>query len=204
MSQIDHQTEETLSPLIASKRRQHLEWLRQRTIARNHADGLKVAKEEALKLRAPQDPTTEQTKARLREGTIERLLRTGRLNKQHERAADEIERVYIAITGSMLIKPHRWERLGHTNEPERWPASLSDAYINRYWPWVDELRDRRGVFIARSENNMAPPILDVVISVVVDGHAARDIANRHRCRRPKVIDWLIEGLDLYARKAGWV
>ncbi len=179
-----------------TKHRQHREWLRQRTLSRKYAGDLNDEAKEKELGRAVRQAHTEGTKRKFRKSLIEHLEEKGRIGAEEIRAADEIGRCYIAITGELLPRAQQYERTGHSHASPNWPASLTDAVVNRYRPWTDELSNRYKLG--------GPPIIDVCIGVIVDGQNSDELRHTYHCRRDKVQDWLISGLDLYARWARWV
>ena len=142
--------------------------------------------------RIPPTPETQAQFKRKGLGTIEVLLNKGRLLPEHITAADEIEWVFIGVTGALYAKGNIREPIDGSRT-NTMPESLAIAHRDRFKPWADWMK-----------KNKTPPIVSVCLDVIVEGKTACEIDRYRRWRKGKAVDYLIEGLDQYAKMAGWL
>jgi hypothetical protein len=139
---------------------------------------------------------TEQTRRRLKRDAIAELWADGKLRREQVRAANEIHKVFEAITSEGGARVHRYDgipREGGTDTRD-WPPTLRRAYSERYVPWRDEAARQavgRGTAVS------------VVLCVAVDNcgydQAARKIGVHHKT----ALRVLRESLYRYGELAGW-
>ena len=153
------------------------------------------------------DGPTPQTRARLRPDPLLRLQRLGRLEQRHLAAAEDIRRVFEALTLrlgaraldlSLLPAPKR--RRGRFLQPfERMREDLYQRYRQVFLPWAKTLRRRR---VAG-----APCPLAQVLEIVIEGRPLGEAAARHQRRRKDALDQLVselkDALTAYADRAGY-
>ena len=144
------------------------------------------------------DRGTVETQRKLRRGTLERLKERRILQPQQGDAADEIERVYLSIVGSLMPAGMAWERrdMAHRDAGLVVPPRLRYAYRQRYLPWA--------VSLARAKGVGGPPVFDTVIDVVINGVTAATLDRARRVREGTSARWLLYGLNRYAQLAGWL
>ena len=134
-----------------------------------------------------EDPATPQTKARLKQGTMSRLIENSRIGGEEVRAAQEIERVYFGLTCQLFARGATYgERLARSSGD--WPEWLVLAYHERYKPWADTVKQ---------------PILPVTVDILIEGMTGREIDTRRSWGKGKAVNFLIDGLQLYVDMAGW-
>ena len=132
-----------------------------------------------------------------KQNPLARLERDGVLGDNHMAAADEIERVFEAVSASYF--PRR-ARLGgvkvRTSPIERLPASMLEPF-DRYRPWAEET----------GSISITPEVtvLGATLHAVVDGWKLRDIEKL--CRKAQGHGFagamLKDSLDRYVEHAGW-
>ncbi len=129
-----------------------------------------------------------------RKTSMERMIEKKQLHPEMIQAAQEIERIYLALTGAVLIRSQGYERQDRSAG-----APLAErtavAYHLRYKPWADEL--------SRRKKGCAWPMLEVVVDVVVDGRSFDTIDQEHGWSHGVakfIVRWAL--LD-YAERAGW-
>ena len=135
------------------------------------------------------DPATPQTKARLKKGTLEKLITSGRISSTGPeiQAAEDIYRVWSSSThglGLAQSAPERVSRSFGTMDPS-W---LISARQDRYLPFM------------RTASNAEK---NIVVAVVIEGHSARALDRAYRKRSGTCLEILLHGLRRYAVLAGW-
>lgn len=141
---------------------------------------------------------TPETKAKLRPGTIERLLtaKEPKINSDHVRAADEIEWVMKGVFGFLYAKSNMRDHvdcIGPAGTAERLATSLAEAHQDRFKPWANWFKENR-----------CDPVVSVCLDIVTDGVTARELDAKYRKRKGWAANLLIEGLEKYAELAGWI
>lgn len=131
------------------------------------------------------DRGTTQTRHRLRESTIDRLIRQGRIDTDMERAAKEIDRVFTALTRRLGAKTSSWERVDSSND-ETVPAALQEAYLKRYIPWTKECKG-----------------LSIIFDIIIGDHQLKPIDRKYKRSDGFARDILLNGLKCYARITVW-
>lgn len=148
---------------------------------------------------------TRQTAARLRPDIIRRLYATGRIADHHALAARQIRTVFEAVGRSML--PHlmlgQWTGAAPRRRPGRDFLDRMNEHERHLWqryylPWTHELAAEIAAGI--------PGVrwLKLVIDVVVENCALREIEFAYGLGRGRAIEYLVSGLEKYARHAGMV
>ena len=142
-------------------------------------------------------PATPETRSRLRRCSVKALFERGHLGVEELRAAHEIERVYVMLTAGLFAKTASPELRGRISGGRRvdMAEAAVAAFSGRYRPWADRL--------SAQHKSGGPPMLEVVIDCVIDGHTVGDIDKARRWRHGKAAGYLREGLSLYAEMAGW-
>jgi hypothetical protein len=145
---------------------------------------------------------TRQTAARLRPDIIRRLYTTGRIADHHALAARQIRTVFEAVGRSML--PHlmlgQWTGAAPRHRPGRDFLDRMSDYERHLWqryylPWTHEM----AVEIAAG----LPGVrwLKLVIDVVVENCSLRETEFAYGLGRGRAIEYLVSGLEIYARHA---
>lgn len=136
------------------------------------------------------DPATPETRARLMEGTVARLVRNKRIGGEELMAAQEIERVYFEITKSLFAKTGQYgERLDPaTGTDLDWSPSMMAAH-RRYLAWTKAVK---------------PGVPNLVFSILADGMTAREIDRARQWRSNTAATVFVEALHDYAQMAGWL
>lgn len=134
------------------------------------------------------------TKGKHRKTSFEVMHDRGEITGPMYEAAQEIERVYMAICGAVMC---RGMPLAPTSKGEPVPMAekIAWAHAKRFKPWADRLSARK--------NGGGPPALEIVIDVVVDGRVVTDIDTEHRWRRGYAKHLTRRSLLEYAEMAGW-
>jgi hypothetical protein len=142
---------------------------------------------------AVEDAGTPFTILKLKPTPLARLIDKGRIGPEALEAAQEIERVFTAISGALLIHPQSLEKRDRAYG-SRDPAWLIDAGA-RYRRFADHwsAMGKRG-----------HPLLAIVIAAVIDLRPCWLIDRELELRHGKAEAALIAGLQDYAARAGWV
>lgn len=136
-------------------------------------------------------PPTPETKAKLRQGTIEILLMKHRLSAEHRMAADDIEWVMSRVFGFLYAKNNLREPVDgsrNTNLSE----AVAEAHQDRFKPWANWFKENR-----------CDPVVSICLDIITDGVTARELDARHKKRKGWASGLLVEGLEKYAELAGW-
>ena len=156
----------------------------------------------AARKRDPAVPPTRQTAARLKPDVIGRLYATGRIADRHALAARQIRTVFEAVGRSM--RPHlmlsQWSGAPPRRRPGRDFLDRMNEYERHLWqhyylPWTHELA------VGMSTGIPGVRWLKLVIDVVVENCALREIEFAYGLGRGRAIEYLVSGLDKYARHA---
>jgi len=139
------------------------------------------------------DAGTPFTVLKLTPSPVARLVDKGRIGPEALEAAQEIERVFTAITGALLIHPQSWEKRDPTYG-SRDPTWLIDATA-RYRRFADHWS---------AQAKRGHPLLAIVIAGVQDQRPCWLIDRELKLRHGKAEEVLITGLQDYAARAGWV
>jgi hypothetical protein len=139
------------------------------------------------------DTGTPFTVLKLTPSPVTRLVDKGRIGPEALQAAQEIERVFTAITGALLIHPQSWEK----RDP---------AYGSRDPTWLIDAtaRYRRFADHWSAQAKRGHPLLAIVIAGVQDQRPCWLIDRELKLRHSKAEEVLIGGLQDYAARAGWV
>lgn len=109
-------------------------------------------------------------------------------------AAQEIDRVYMALTGFLVAGSCSIEPRSRATAPSM-PESIATAHAKRYRPWANRLSDKR--------KRGGYPALEVVIDLVVDMRSASTIDAERGWRHGTAKTVLRRALMEYAVMAGW-
>ena len=118
---------------------------------------------------ATDDGPTPHTRRQHRKTSFERLCEAKLVTGEMLQAAQEVERVYLAICGATLVRGQSLDSGG--GQPRPMANGVALAHALRYRPWADALSGvrKRGGW----------PLLELVIDVVVDGRSL-DIVEKER------------------------
>lgn len=145
---------------------------------------------------------TRQTAARLRPDIIRRLYTTARIADHHALAARQIRTVFEAVGRSML--PHltldQWGGAPPKRRPGRDFLDRMNDYERHLWqryylPWTHELAIETAAGLPGVRR------LKLVIDVVVENRSLPEIEFAYGLGRGGAIEYLISGLEKYARHA---
>jgi hypothetical protein len=141
-------------------------------------------------------PPTRQTLAKRQRSPIQVLHERGAIGPEEVRAAVEINDAFHAIVGALFPRAQDPSREGiRTSAPkEDWPKSLRSS-VDRYKAWAYNWSARFSLG--------GPPVLAVCIDIIVDGRTCCDVDSARRWRKGRAADLIREGLEDYARRAGW-
>lgn len=145
----------------------------------------------------PADKGTRQTRARLREGTVERLVKSGKIGVDEQSAAAEIEYVYSRLASDVAGKISSYGEYTDPGERPDWPWRMQEAYRKRYLPWVNQLQSIQSL----RENG---PAFEVARAVCCFGVTARDVDRAFQRRKGTSQKQLIFALQEYCYIAGWL
>lgn len=140
------------------------------------------------------DAATPQTRAKLKRDTVAELAYQRKIDPVHEQAAREISSVFTARTVGLHAKIQDPTRAPGGTNNEDWRASLIAA-AKRYDEWANKL--------SAAHHNGAPPLLEVAISIIIDGRTGNEVDTERRQRKGTACKWLTEALAEYVRLAGW-
>ncbi|MDE1904978.1 MAG: hypothetical protein KGH75_00825 [Rhodospirillales bacterium] len=130
-----------------------------------------------------------------RTSVVDHLAHTGRLRREEVQAADEILRVWTALTAQLFARAGSYGAGCRGRVAEDWPASLRRAYRERYCPWREEV----GAESVRGRTTLA----DLVFFVAVDNAGVRQVGQRLGMDQRSVVRLLAVGLWRYVEIAGW-
>jgi hypothetical protein len=154
-----------------------------------------VAHERECRRAELEQAATPETLHKARACVAQRMFDRGQMTADQLRAAQEIGKVFEAITRTLFATTSRFGAVGG-GSAEDWPASLRRSYRNHYIPWRDEQ--------ARIVVGAGKSRCDVVFSVAVDNYGPSQLAQHLRMDHRKVKDHVCESLYRYAEIAGWI
>jgi hypothetical protein len=139
---------------------------------------------------------TPETLRKHRSDVVDRLLERGQIGAEQKRAANEIARVFYALTMGLLPCAASFDGVrGGRGRPD-WPPSLQRAYTERYIPWRDEA--------SRSLPRYRLSVADIVFMVAVDNRGQRQVARQIGMDQRTVLNLVRGSLYRYAQIGGWV
>lgn len=144
------------------------------------------------------DPPTPQTRRKLRQDVVRRLLERGRLQPHHVEAAEEIRAVHEAVGRGMFptSQSMMWSGRGPNQARSRdFLDRMTDAeryaWQHRYLPWTHGMATEIAAGIPGTR------WLQLVVDIVVDNATLREIEERYRLRHGAAQAYLSSGLDRY-------
>lgn len=140
------------------------------------------------------DKGTPHTQRHHRKSSFDRLCDTRCVTGEMLQAAQEIERVYLAICGAVLVRAQTIGTAG-LGAPRPMSDYVALAHARHYRPWADALASIR--------NRGGWPMLEIVIDVVIDGRQLRDVEKDKRLRNGAAKVALCWALLKYAVMARW-
>lgn len=139
-------------------------------------------------------PAPARNRKRARRCALRSLHERGVISLEQLAAAAEIERVFLALSSGLFATARRSEvRAGR---PRDLSEAAAVAHADRFRPWAQAL--------SLAHKQGGPPVLEVVLSVVIDGQSLREIETARRWRHGRAEACLAEGLERYAAMAGWL
>jgi hypothetical protein len=126
---------------------------------------------------------------------IARLVDSGKIGAEELQAAQEIERAFQAIAGSLYLRPQNMDRVDGGQSHQHWPAHLAQA-VSQYQDWANFWSIRRKQHLDYT--------LEIVIAAVIDERQIDAIAQDMGFHARKVTKAIIGGLRDYAARVGWV
>jgi hypothetical protein len=180
---------------MSGRRHEAGEWDRIREAGRIAADRRARAAAEAE--RGRQINATPQTLARrqLRRDAVAVLRAGGYLRANQVRAAEEILRVYVAITRHLFARVARYGEWTDCEPPADWAPSLVTAYRDRYVPWREA---------AGREKIGGTTLGDLALLIVVDNCGIWQAGARAGVHGETARAALQRALYSYCRVAGWL
>lgn len=140
------------------------------------------------------DKGTPHTRRHMRKSSFERLCDSRCVTGGMLQAAQEIERVYLAICGSVVVRAQSLGSVGR-GAPRPMSDHVALAHARHYRPWADALASIR--------NRGGWPMLEIVVDVVIDGRQLRDVEKDKRLRNGAAKTALCWALLKYAVMARW-
>jgi len=139
------------------------------------------------------DSGTGQTVIRLRASPIASLIDRGKIGGEERMAAEEICKVFMAISGALFTRGVSLERVDRGQSPP-------DP------PWMIDAQSRYRAFAAHwsAMAKMGHPLLAIMIEAVFDERPFRTIDADRNMKNGKAEKVVIAGLRDYAARAGWV
>ena len=144
------------------------------------------------------DKPTPQTKRKLRQDVVMRLLAGGRLRQVHFDAAEEIRAVHEAVGRGMFPTAQTMTWTGRTPSRrknrdfyDRMTDAERSAWERRYLPWTHEMATEIAV------GSTGVRWLQLVIDIVVDNATLREVEARYRLRHGTALPYLARALDRY-------
>jgi len=137
---------------------------------------------------------TPETKRQFRKSSFARMCDKQEITGDMMRAAQEIERVYMAITAGLWAKPVSMERVSGSGRPEI-ALNLAWAYKRRYKPWAD--------LLSRRKVRQGAPDLAIVIDVLIGCQFLNDLARQYGSRQSILKFIFRRALLEYAVMAQW-
>ncbi|RXF72108.1 hypothetical protein [Hansschlegelia zhihuaiae] len=141
------------------------------------------------------DRGTPHTRRQHRKTSFERLCDERVVTGEMAQAALEIERVYLAVCGAVVVRAQAIEPRGGRGGTGPMSDEVAMAHASRYRPWADEM--------ARLRKAGDWPMLEIVIDVVVDGRTLRDVEIDKGMRNGSARHALCWALLKYAVMARW-
>lgn len=147
---------------------------------------------------AAREATAETLLRRKRGDVVALLWADGKLTMPQVDAANEVLRVFSAITGGVAgrVVASYAEREAKGLATESLPPSLHAAYVERYVPW----RAWAGRMMVAGRHTLG----DLVLLFVVDNLGPRQVETSLGMRNGTAAGLLQRGLEQYAYGAGWV
>jgi hypothetical protein len=136
---------------------------------------------------------TGQTVIRLSASPVQRLIESKAIGGEEVQAADEIVRVFMAISGALFPRSASLVRFDRGAAPPD-PPGMIDAQA-RYRAFAAHWSDmaKRG-----------HPLLEIIVAALVDETPFKVLDRRHGLRNGKCRQVVIGGLRDYAARSGWV
>jgi hypothetical protein len=145
------------------------------------------------------DLPTPETRRKIRRDIVRGLYERGRLHPNQIEAAEEIRMVHEAVgrgmfpTSQVLMRWGRRPVLGASRDfLDRMSETERHAWQHRYLPWTHDLATEIAGGMAGTR------WLQLIIDVVVDNAALREVETRYRLRHGAALEYLVAGLDRYA------
>jgi hypothetical protein len=173
--------------------RDQSEWSRikeAQRVARERREAQRKRRDAQMRVNA-----TPQTVRKLERPVVDRLLARGQIGDEQHRAAEEIARVWIAITSYLFPRVSDPSQSGGRSADRDWPPSLVTAYRERYGVWRDEA--------AAVQLGHRRTLADLVFMVAVDNYGPRQIERLWGMNHARVLHLVRISLWRYAELAGW-
>ncbi len=141
------------------------------------------------------DRGTPHTQRHRQKTSFDRLCDARVVTGDMMQAAQEIERVYLAVCGAMLVRALDMNG-GGRSAPRPMSDNVAIAHAKRYLPWAREL--------ARVRSLGGWPAVEIVFDIVIDGRPIRDVEKDKHLRNGAGKVALCWALLKYAAMAGWI
>lgn len=138
---------------------------------------------------------TPETLRKLDRPVIDRLLARGQVGDEQHRAAEEIARVWVALTAALFPRVSKPSGNNARGSTEDWSASLIAAY-DRYKAWREES--------ATVQIGHRRTLADLVFMLAVDNYSPRQIERLWGTDHRRVLHLVRNSLWRYAELAGWI
>ncbi len=162
--------------------------------AKVDADRAKAIKKLLRPVRGDDSGPTPLTRIKHQPSSFERMLSSREITGEMLQAAQEIEAVYAALCGQLMVRGFRVER-GSRGEAAPMAERVAFAHAKRFKPWADALSRRKVLH--------GDPTLACIVAVLVDRDSCTNCDRRHRMASGKSKYLVRRGLLEYAVVAGW-
>ena len=133
---------------------------------------------------------------RILEPIWERMLNDDRypwFSPEMKQAGDEIERVFVAVSGALMSRSQMGD--GGGSSSGGWAESLVIAWRDRYKPWAAAMSAHR---IATGS-----PVFEFILDIALEDLTMRECERRLGVRNGKGPEIIRFGLGEYVTMAGW-
>lgn len=137
---------------------------------------------------------TEQTASRHTKTSFARMVDRKEITGPMMQAAQEIDRVYMGLTGMLVMGGSAMEPRSK-GQAAAMPEAVATAHAKRYLPWARLMADWR--------KRGGPPALEIIIDVVVDGRPLTCIDRERQWRNGTAKHVVRLALLKYAVLAQW-
>lgn len=171
---------------------------RNRSAQRTRKQAEQREQEERARLRAgqygPADPMPDGTPRKARQDALSYLQGKGILTVQQERAAAEIQEVFISRVGSLLPRAQEYERVDRARVEINMERAIDAG--RRYDAWAE--------WSKRNTADTKINVHELILDVILDGLSLRAADAKFRKKKGTAKHQILHGLHMYAQLSGWI